>query len=828
MNDFQLVEKIFLAAVELPAGKRAAFLETACAGDAELRAEIDSLLAFDSDKSRPLSSILAASAVDLLEGPDMSGVRIGPYQIERVLGHGGMGSVYLAHRADDQFRRNVAIKFIRRGMDTPEAVARFLRERQILADLNHPYIARLLDGGATESGIPYFVMEYVEGHAIHDYCARKNLGLKARCELFRKICDAVSYAHRSLVVHRDLKPSNILVRDNGTPALLDFGIARLIDDAAAMDRTRTALTMLMTPDYASPEQLRGKPTGTATDVYSLGVVLYFLLTGTRPFALDGTTPFEMARTVCEDEPPRPSSIAKRRELSGDLDNIILMALRKEPERRYSSVEQFSEDILRYLQGRPVLARESTFRYRAGKFVLRNRMGVVASAAAVAALLGGVFVSSWEAHRANAALRVAESQRARAEQEHRLAALSEKRAMDRAGEAEIERKEAENQRKEAEAQRQEAELRRAEAQKRVTDIVDLSRHSLFDVQGTLEHLPGALSARKDVITTTLGYLDKLAAGEKDDPAVLAMLVTGYTQTGDVLGLASRPNLGDTKGAMEAWQKGRRILARLQAIRAPDKRTLLQELGLHQRIGMLLEATGEYPKALSEYQAGLAVGYQLARKYPKDPSAVVQAGIIEHNLGLILTRLHDPSAGDHVRAEVEIYRKAVELDPTNIETRLGLSSAIGALGQYLVSQHKLAEALEQYRKSLELREAIHARVPNDGVSYSAVARGWLRVATTLGAPWDENLGDLAGAREAARKSVAIYENIHKAEPQDRKATGDLARALIYEGIMLSDLTELRRGFTMLTDLQAQNPKQVLYEQEFRLANQYLKILENLPGR
>lgn len=816
MNDFQLVEKIFLAAVELPAGRRAAFLETSCAGDASLRAEVESLLSFDSDKSRPLSPILAASAVDVLEGPDMSGVRIGPYQIERVLGHGGMGSVYLAHRADDQFSRKVAIKFIRRGMDTPAAVARFLRERQILADLNHPYIARLLDGGATETGIPYFVMEFVEGKAIHDYCAQHNLGLNARCELFRKICEAVSYAHRSLVVHRDLKPSNILVRENGTPALLDFGIARLIDDAAAMDRTRTALTLLMTPDYASPEQLSGKPTGTATDVYSLGVVLYYLLTGSRPFALDGTTPFEMARTVCEDEPPRPSSIAQHRELSGDLDNIILMALRKEPERRYSSVEQFSDDIQRYLQGRPVLAREATFSYRARKFILRNRVGVIASAAALAALVGAVFVTSLEAHRANAALRVAESQRARAEQEHQLAAQSEKRAVERAGEAEI-------QRQEAEAQRQEAELRRQEAQRRVMDIVDLSRHSLFDVQGTLEHLPGALSARKDVITTTLGYLDKLAASEKDDPAVLAMLVTGYTQTGDVSGLPSRPNLGDTKGAMEAWQKGRRILARLKSVQPVNKRTLLQELGFHQRIGMVQESVGDNGKALEEYRAGLAVGHQLAQKYPKDPAAVVQAGIIEHNLGLILTRMHNPTAGDHVRAEIEIYQKAVALNPSEIETKLGLATAVGALGQYLVSQHKLAEGLEQYRKSLALREQIHAEYPSDGVSYSSVARAYLRVATTLGAPWDENLGDPAGAREAFRKSVAIYEDIHKAEPKDRKAVGDLARALIYEGITLSDVTELRRGFTMLTELQAENPKQVVFQTEFNLANRYLKVLE-----
>jgi len=353
----------------------------------------------------------------------MVGQRIGPYEVVRELGHGGTGSVYLAHRVDDEYRKEVAIKLIRGGRVTSEVVRRFRSERQILANLDHPNIARLLDGNTTEAGTPYVVMEYVEGILVDEYCAGHALSIEDRTRLFRKICAAVHYAHQNLVVHRDIKPANILVTANGEPKLLDFGIAKLLkpeDSLATVDETRAGIRP-MTPEYASPEQVRGEPISTASDVYSLGVVLYELLAGRRPYSFHRHQVREIERAICEQEPERPSTAVTRkqnadtanidndagtagtvvaqkgittdklsRRLRGDLDNIVMMAMRKEPSRRYASVEQFSEDLRRHLDGLPVLARPATLRYRTQKFVGRHAVGVAAAVTVmvlIAALVG---------------------------------------------------------------------------------------------------------------------------------------------------------------------------------------------------------------------------------------------------------------------------------------------------------------------------------------------------------------------------------------------------------------------------------------------------------
>ncbi|MGH9752026.1 MAG: tetratricopeptide repeat protein, partial [Blastocatellia bacterium] len=292
---------------------------------------------------------------------------------------------YEAARDDEQFRQQVAIKIIKRGMDTDFVRDRFLRERQILASLDHPHIARLFDGGATPDGLPYFVMEFVAGDPITSYCRRHQLSVNEKLKLFRKVCSAVQHAHQKLVIHRDLKPSNILIAEDGEPKLLDFGIAKMLSPELGQAHTRTETALrLMTPEYASPEQARGEAAATTTDVYSLGVVLYELLTDRRPHEFKTCAPAEIERAICDTEIEEPSKVVGRmtgaptrlsRQLAGDLDNIVLMAMRKEPERRYQSVEQFSEDTRRYLAGLPVVARKDTFGYRAGKFVRRHKAGV---------------------------------------------------------------------------------------------------------------------------------------------------------------------------------------------------------------------------------------------------------------------------------------------------------------------------------------------------------------------------------------------------------------------------------------------------------------------
>ncbi|MBK9964497.1 MAG: serine/threonine protein kinase [Holophagales bacterium] len=350
-----------------------------------------------------------ATSVLPSEDDEARGLRIGPYQVLRRLGEGGMGTVYLAARADQEFRKHVAIKVIRKGMASEEIVSRFRRERQILAALDHPGIARLFDGGTTEDGLSYFVMEYIQGQSLGLYCDSHGLSIRERLLLFRSICSAVQYAHQNLVIHRDLKPANILVTADGSPKLLDFGIAKLLNpDALSLEAPETATGMhVMTPAYASPEQVRAEPLTTASDVYSLGVVLYELLTGRRPYEVRTGSHLEIYRVVCEEEPSRPSTAVTgggeesqrvvtsrgagtpqklNRLLRGDLDNIVLMAMRKEPQRRYGSVQALSDDLGRYLDGSPVAAHDAGLAYRAGKYVRKHAVGVSAAATVFLLLL----------------------------------------------------------------------------------------------------------------------------------------------------------------------------------------------------------------------------------------------------------------------------------------------------------------------------------------------------------------------------------------------------------------------------------------------------------
>lgn len=447
MNEaWRRIEEVFVAALEHEAPARAIFLDKECGGDESLRAEVESLLASHEQAGGfievPAVAFVHELLPDELGGGDMAaeasslnGERVGNYAIKRELGIGGMGTVYLAHRADDQYKKLVAIKIVRRGMDTDDIVRRFRNERQILASLEHPNIARLLDGGTTGGGVPYIVMEYVEGVRITNYCDEHRLKTNERLQLFRTVCASVQHAHQNLVVHRDLKPSNILITPDGTPKLLDFGIAKLLSPELSADTSAHTLTGLriLTPDYASPEQVRGEALATTSDIYSLGVVLYELLTGHRPYHLINRQPHELARVIGEQEPTKPSAAAAgieiltrgddakpqttitpeavslardtqpdklHRLLSGDLDNIILMAMRKEPARRYSSVGQFSEDIRRHLDGLPVIARKDTFKYRSQKFIQRNKLGVAAAALIALSLIVGMTLSIWQMRKAH--------------------------------------------------------------------------------------------------------------------------------------------------------------------------------------------------------------------------------------------------------------------------------------------------------------------------------------------------------------------------------------------------------------------------------------------
>ncbi|MBL8271040.1 serine/threonine-protein kinase [Steroidobacter sp.] len=436
------LDEILAHAQTLPPGEQLEFIRAACDGEqltpSELRDPHLSRQAwFDSADEQP---------VVLESPPDLTGQLIGPYRVMRSLGQGGMGEVFLAERADAQFRQHVAIKLVRRGLLSRHVQGRLRQERQILASLDHPNIARLYDGGTTDDGTPYIVMEYIDGEPLDLYCDRRRLTIEQRLRLFIIVCSAVHRAHQGLVVHRDLKPSNILVTPEGAPKLLDFGIAKMLDDRELMHTL--ALTQedirVMTPDHASPEQVRGDLISTASDIYVLGVLLYELLSGYKPFALRGKRLAELERAICEDHPPSPSTVIAtaerqedsgieqvaaqrsvsinklRRELSGDLDNIVTMAMRKEPERRYASAEQMAGDVERYLQGLPVLARPDSWNYRAEKFVRRHAIGVALSGVLVAALIGFTTTIYLQSLRIEKERDVAEAERTVAEAERERA------------------------------------------------------------------------------------------------------------------------------------------------------------------------------------------------------------------------------------------------------------------------------------------------------------------------------------------------------------------------------------------------------------------------
>jgi eukaryotic-like serine/threonine-protein kinase len=474
-------------------------------------------------------------------GPDENNnKRVGPYRLIDIIGTGGMGDVYRAVRDDDQYRAEVAIKLMRAEVRNPHSERRFRSERQILAGLDHRNIARLLDGGTTLAGLPYVVMELVKGEPIDRYCESHSLDARARVQLFLQVCAAVTYAHQHLVVHRDLKPNNILVTADGSVKLLDFGIAKLLEaDAVTAERSEETRTQLraMTLEYASPEQVSGGKVTTASDVYSLGVVLYRLLTGQSPYRAQGGDAARMAEILGDTTPTRPSAVAtqERRSIDADLDHILLMALRKEPEQRYSSVEQLANDLRNFLQGNVVQARRGTLAYRTGKFFRRHRIPIAAALAVAASLLGGLGFAIREA-------RIADQQR-------------------------------------------------AISQRHFASVRKLANTMLTDIFDEINVLPGALDARRSLAQTAQQYLDELTAESAGDHQLQVELATAWRRLADTQGGANLPNGGDPALALQSYDKSIALLDRVIG-EQPSNQVARTELakGLLLRSRVLLNSKG----------------------------------------------------------------------------------------------------------------------------------------------------------------------------------------------------------------------------------------------
>jgi eukaryotic-like serine/threonine-protein kinase len=533
------VEQIFFEAAELQGADREAFLDQECGPDAEMRAEVLALLASDEQAAGFVEGNFQNAIVEFAATEEPRTLRAGPYLLTKLLGSGGMGDVYLATRDDGQYAGEVAVKLVRKGMDTDFFFQRFKRERQALARLKHPNIARLLDSGTAEDGSPYIVMELVDGIPVNHYCHTHNLDFRGILTLFRQICDAVAHAHRNFIVHRDLKPGNIFIEANGVPKLLDFGICKILLNEPGVTLTLETSNPL-TPDYASPEQVAGDPITIASDIYSLGAVLYDLLARARPHIIEKLTPQAIAKAVCEDEVVAPSRAAKdpalARQLRGDLDTILLKALQKDPRRRYASVEAFSEDLRRVLDNEPVLARPDTALYRTSKFLRRNRNLTAAAALLIATLSAGVVAYAGQAARARAT--AAESR-------------------------------------------------------------SLASAILFDIHDQIRDLPGALQARQNIVKIGLSYLDRMSGHAGSDASFRTDLAAAYLRMGEILGGVAGSYTGDTAKALESF---RHALSTLQPV-ANSPQAIPLRMQLHRRIGQLLDARGD-KLSVREFDSGIA--------------------------------------------------------------------------------------------------------------------------------------------------------------------------------------------------------------------------------
>ncbi|CAN5740882.1 hypothetical protein BH20ACI4_BH20ACI4_26180 [soil metagenome] len=518
-QDWQKIKEVFNEAVELSSADREKLLHRKFNGNEEMRREVKKMLAFADEETS--TDTLEKNAFEIFSNGNHTKIpeQIGDYKIESEIGCGGMGAVYKAVRENENFTQRAALKIIKRGMDTDAIVSRFRHEQKILASLEHPNIARFLDGGMTDEGLPFYAMEFVEGEFIDDYCKEKNLNIKEKLELFREVCAAVQYAHQNLVIHRDLKPRNILVTKDGTPKLLDFGIGKILTSETEEIGTATQFGM-MTPAYASPEQIRGERIGTTSDIYSLGVILFELLTGEKPYKINSKSQIEIERAILETEPNKPSAVqsSKRKvqnleSLDKDVDNIILKALRKNPNERYSSVQEFAEDIRRHLVGLPVSARPLTYGYRAAKFYQRNKVSVIAGAFVFLALFTGIIVALWQAQ-------IAGTERARAE--HRF-----------------------------------------------NKVRQLANNVIFKYHDAIAALPGATATREMLVSDALQYLDNLSSEAEGNTELQRELAAAYLKLGDVQGKQYEANLGDTEGAVQSYQKA---VALLESVVRNDKENL----------------------------------------------------------------------------------------------------------------------------------------------------------------------------------------------------------------------------------------------------------------
>jgi len=736
---WEQIDKVVAAALELPAPERDTYVDSVCGAGTPLSTEVRALIRAYEQAGDFLDSVTYrgnASAIEA-EAGSFEGRRAGPYRLIRVIGRGGMGMVYLGRRDDEQFEKEVAVKLIDPALYSPSLMRRFQHERRILAGLEHPNIARLLDAGLTSEGIPFIVMEFVAGEPVHEYCRKQDLPVRDRLRLFLKICDAVQFAHRSLVVHRDLKPSNILVTEEGIPKLLDFGIAKMLSPVGTEAEPGTMpLTQAMTPDYASPEQLRGANVNTATDVYSLGVLLFELLAGHRPYVLSGKPLEEIVRVVCEETPVRLSLAAGKtplaKELAGDLDHIVAKAIRKDPSERYVSVEHFAADIERYLGGFPVQARRPSVRYTVGKYVRRHKMGFVL--AAVALLLG--FGS--------------------------VAAIVRQANI--------------------------AERERTVAQRRFDQVRQLAHSIIFELHDGVAPLQGSLAVRKLLVTRALEFLNALARETRNDRGLTLELAQAFMRIGEVQGgLTTASSLGDYHAALASFQKARELLLEIKPA-DPEVENLIGSV--HYRLAGVNVSLRDFPQAIQNDKDAEETYGRVLLADPANEKAMRGLATAYFAHAVTLGRMGGDGLSEYWQKCLDIYQNLITRGSREQNLPRDYARSLTFYASRLMNAGRHSEALRTVEQSRAINDDRLAARPEDREALTDLSMSHGIAAEVL-----DKLGRPEEALAAGRKALSILQSLSQADPQDNYLKDELAGRQLTTAMQLmktNRITEALAGF------------------------------------
>ena len=711
MNDeaarWHATEAIFHEVLLAPESHRSALLTARCEGDMALMAELRSLLA----------ACEAEEVHRLSVDPDRvrAGAVVGPYVIEFLVGRGGMGAVYRARRSDGQFEQQVAIKIIDMPLASDFFREKFRAERQMLAGLTHPYIARLLDGGVTEDGELYLAMEFIDGVCITDFCQQQALTVRERVLLFLKVCEAVQYAHRNLIVHRDLKPENILVTEDSTPRLLDFGTAKIIQPPAGNEEdnaTRQGM-QAFTPRYASPEQVLGQPITIASDIYSLGVLLCVLLTGAAPYELSNFTTKELVRVICHQAPAKPSTLpSKIGRLDADLDAIVLMALRKEPGERYSTVEHLSSDLQAWRDQRPVKARRGNFRYRAVKFARRQTLALAASAILVLTATAGVVGIVMQSHRAN--------------------------------------------------------RERIKAEERSANLRQLSSSLLSEIDTAVTSLPGSTPVRKLLVNRVVEHLDRLAVDSHDDDKSALQILNAYTVLANVQGNPYHPNIGDLQGAMQNLDKAAGFADALHAAASNDPGVLQGYAREQQARSEVLFALGRENESESALQSALPLFERRLQIIKPSAEDLVEMATAYIALGDQRNRrgADDPrdkqSSSSAYRQALVFMDEAAKLEPSSEMVLRGTARTHMKIGSALV----ILDPAHVYREEqIAMANLDMLPEPQRSAQITQTARGWIEREVAIGLWQQDKFVDAAKAFETEGR---LQDEIVKTDPKNVYAT------------------------------------------------------------